>query len=339
MKYRSTALFAICFLAVIPKIASSQSSTIIHDSNVAKGESTIRGRAIYDDTDKPARRAPVILLSATMKIHRMTVTDSNGDFIFKNVPGGIYRLAVDFSGRTNGFPAGDLDRNAGVEITVDGTSPAEVKLRAIRGASITGRVTYPDGEPVVGAQINVFRRMNNRWSHVAIVAAGAETDDRGVFRIYPLRAGEYAISAIEQSLAVEERDEGTVHTVENKSLNPYFYQDAVNLKNATIIQVEQGREISSINITLTERATYELSGNVMVNEKPLPEAFLRLSPNDDKLGGPILMRPFGRSTRADKDGNWSFKGIPDGSYIIELDPTWWSSTASGYQKNGGGGWR
>jgi len=84
-----------------------------------------------------------------------------------------------------------------------------------------------------------------RWSHAPLVSSGAQTDDRGIYRIYPLQPGEYVLSVIEQSLVMEEREGGMMQTVGNKSLNPYFYADASNLKNARIIPVEAGREVNS----------------------------------------------------------------------------------------------
>ena len=85
-----------------------------------------------------------------------------------------------------------------------------------------------------------------------------------------MRAGEYAVSVTEQSMSIQERDGVTTQTVESNSLNPYFYQDAIDLKNATIIQVDVGRETSNINLTLTERPTYQVSATLTGNDKPLP---------------------------------------------------------------------
>jgi hypothetical protein len=322
MKF-SVALIA-CLVALSNGLTNAQTSRVSITGDRPAGEATIRGHAIYDDTEKPARHVGVALINTThvSESQRIAVTDNKGDFIFKNVATGSYRVAADFGGRTNGFPAGEIDRSEGFEVSVDGSSSIDVKIRAIRGASITGRVTYPDGEPVMGAQVNVYRKLRNQWTHAAVVAAGTETDDRGIFRIYPLHAGEYAISVTEQSMVIQEREGTTIQTVESNSINPYFYQDSADLKDATIIQVDGGRETNNINFTLIERATYEIAGSIMTNEKPLPGIYLRLNAHDDGLGGPTLMRPWGLATQSDKDGHWFFKGVPDGTYDIDLDPMW-----------------
>jgi len=306
------------FLVMITWTASSA----LAQTAAPQGHSTIHGRAIYQDTERPVRRAPVVLISdEDSSQSRTTVTDGRGEFSFKNLPAGRYHVIVNSTGYLNGFPQIDSNKRKATDVTVDGTSSAETVVSAERGGVITGKITYPDGEPAVGAQVNVFMKEGKRWSHATFVSSCAQTDDRGIYRIYPLQPGEYVLSVIEQSLVIEDREGGTMQTVGNKSLNPYFYLDASTLKSARVIQVELGREMNNINITLAERASYKVGGTVVAGGKPLSGAYLRLSPRDEGLGGPTLDRPYGIPARADKDGQWVFSEVPDGTYEIELDST------------------
>jgi len=73
-------------------------------------QSTIHGRAIYQDTERPIRRASVVLISdAGSSESRSTVTDSRGEFTYKNVPAGRYYVVVNSPGYLNGFPQIDLN--------------------------------------------------------------------------------------------------------------------------------------------------------------------------------------------------------------------------------------
>lgn len=280
--------------------------------------STVSVRAIYQDTERPVRRAAVQIVSEDLpRVLRQGVTDARGELRFKNVTAGQYRFYVGFPGFTNGGAA--YDPGKAVIVDVDGTSSVEVKIRAERAAAITGKVTYPDGEPAIGAQINVFRKSGKQWEHVAIISAGAQTDDRGIYRIYPLPSGEYVIGVIEQSLVIEEREGGATQTTGNKSLNPYYYGGASHYSTAALIPVDAGREINNINVTLAERATYKVTGTIAARGMPMADAHLRLQPHDDKLSGPTLMIPYGLSAQANKDGQWSFTDVPDGIYSVELD--------------------
>ena len=128
------------------------------------------------------------------------------------------------------------------------------------------------------------------------------------------------MGVIEQSLIIEERNGGTTQTTGNKSLNPYYYGGASHYTGATPIQVDAGREVNNINITLVERATYKIAGSIVAAGGPLAGAYLNLLLHDEGLGGPRSMTSWELSSQADKDGQWSFKDVPDGSYDIEVDP-------------------
>jgi hypothetical protein len=126
-------------------------SSVKAQTTAPASQSTIHGRAIYQDTERPIRRASVVLISdAGSSESRSTVTDSRGEFTYKNVPAGRYYVIVNSPGYLNGFPQIDLNKRKATEVTVDGTSSAEMVVHAERGGVITGKITYPDGEPAIG---------------------------------------------------------------------------------------------------------------------------------------------------------------------------------------------
>lgn len=175
-------MFSVSLIAVI----ASLSPAIIAQTGPSAGKSTVHVRAIYQDTERPVRRAEVHLFSEEVpRLSRRGVTDARGEFSFKNVPAGRYQLSVGFPG-TNGSSG----FNDSVVADVDGTSTVELRVRTSRGGAITGRITYPDGEPAIGAQINVLTKRGKHWYNPTFVSAGAQTDDRGIYRIYPLAPGE-----------------------------------------------------------------------------------------------------------------------------------------------------
>jgi hypothetical protein len=143
------------FLVMITWTASSTPAQTV----APQGHSTIHGRAIYQDTERLVRRAPVVLISdeESSQSHT-TVTDGRGEFSFKNLPAGRYHVIVNSPGYLNGLPQIDSNKRKATDVTVDGTSSAETVVSAERGGVITGKITYPDGEPAVGAQVNVFMK-------------------------------------------------------------------------------------------------------------------------------------------------------------------------------------
>jgi len=119
-----------------------------------------------------------------------TLTDDQGRFRFAELPVGRYRVsAAKPAFLTTEF--GALRPNEpGTAVAVgDGAPISDIAIRLARGAVISGVLRAPDGMPAVNASV------------LATVAGargsltGATTDDRGVYRIFGLAAGEYLVSS------------------------------------------------------------------------------------------------------------------------------------------------
>src|SRR4030081_3171025 len=61
-------------------------------------KSTVKGRVVYEDSEKPVRRAPINLIQLSSKGNIETATDRAGKFVIKNVPAGRYYVFVDSPG-------------------------------------------------------------------------------------------------------------------------------------------------------------------------------------------------------------------------------------------------
>lgn len=300
-------LFLIGLLILVPTEAFAQSSD-------RQGTAVIKVRAIYDDNDRPVRRADVTMQSDSMPpIWRRGVTDANGGITFNKVVAGSYTIVVGFAGGTNG--SGGVAGKSSA--TVAESSKSEITIRAKRGGAITGKISYPDGDPVIGAKVTALMRRGKRWT--GFIQA-VTTDDRGIFRIYPLDTGEYIVGAVEEGVVVTELPEGGYsQTTTNMSVAAYYYGGGNGFKSAQVIQLEAGRELSNINITLTERAVFKISGTVVGAGVPLVGAHLSLRVREESDGeNPGMMQFMGTHTESDKQGAWSFSNVPEGSYYIEL---------------------
>src|SRR5881392_795085 len=55
---------------------------------------TVKGRVVYDDTDRPVRRSPVSLLQLADGPTPSSATDRDGKFAIKNVSPGAYFVLV-----------------------------------------------------------------------------------------------------------------------------------------------------------------------------------------------------------------------------------------------------
>jgi hypothetical protein len=289
-------------------------SNLWAQANNRSGKSVIKVRAIYDDNERPVRRAEVTMQSEDLPPNnRRGVTDAKGEVIFNNVAPGSYTIIIGFAGVTNGSPGLSGKSSA----TVDETSRSEVTIRAKRGGALTGKITYPDGEPVIGAKVTALvKRRESGSSFLQPVT----TDDRGIYRIYPLSAGEYIVSAVEEGITITELpDGGTSQSTTNMSVAAYYYGGGNGIKSAQVIQLEAGRELGDINITLTDRALFKVSGTVVGAGEPLAGASLSLSVrNDGDAENTVAVPYMGTNTQSDNKGAWSFNNVPEGNYYIEV---------------------
>ena len=73
---------------------------------------------------------------------------------------------------------------------------AQLKIKMIKGGVITGKVTNSKGDPIVGVPVHAVNLNNPSFSPTDFLgAAGGESDDRGIYRIYGLRPGQYVVNA------------------------------------------------------------------------------------------------------------------------------------------------
>lgn len=303
-------------------------------------KSIIRGRVIYDDTNRPVRRARITLLKTDTSgggMEKGGATDERGEFSIKDVAAGSYFVMVDLPGIITPFSSVDFDEEMSEqsaviaikkdfdEVSVNGTNTVNVQIRARRGGVITGRVNYQDGDPVINAQVIIMRKKNNRLTRFLtgvspISMLGFRTDDRGVYRIAGLPPGEYVVGASEINTREDARDEyAGMGMFGNSNLNVSYYQNETSLRQAKTIKVEAGQEAGDIDITLIDRASYTISGTVVARtgRKPV-RARLVLQTKTDESALPFF--DSGPTAESDEQGRFSFTGIPDGTYVIKVDP-------------------
>ncbi|MGB9181942.1 MAG: carboxypeptidase regulatory-like domain-containing protein [Pyrinomonadaceae bacterium] len=295
-------------------------TTELAPSNSAPGKSTVSGRVVYDDTGKPVRRAHVSLIGKDAPAgQRMTNADARGVFRLKNVPAGRYTFYVDAVGVYSPNPYGPEEgKQNAIEVSVDGTSNVEVEVRARRGGSINGKITYTDGEPAVGLPVSLMRREEGRILPFRNGRYGdVRTDDRGVYRVSGLPPGEYIVSASEEVERVMQRGD-SVYSYGGGSLSATYYPAATSARSASGLRVEAGREVSDINITLIERSTHKVSGTVTVKRDGTPlvraQVMVQLKTEPGDFADSHMY------SQTDERGYWTLEEVPDGTYIINVTP-------------------
>lgn len=125
------------------------------------------------------------------------MTDQDGRFAFRNLPGGQFNLTAQKAGYLDGAYGRLRPDGPPQQVQLgDGERRDDVVIPMFLPAAITGRLVDDRGEPVVGAEIRAYRRTLVSGRRVLnLEGRPATTDDRGIYRIANLTPGEYVVSA------------------------------------------------------------------------------------------------------------------------------------------------
>lgn len=247
-------------------------------------------------------------------------TDGEGRYQINNLPPG--RFGVTAGSRVFVAAATSPQRNEPKLISLDaGESRDNVDFALVRGGVITGQITDAEGRPVIAQNIQVrsvitlpngqteFREALGEW-------VGRMTDDRGIYRVFGLPAGNYVVGA------------GGEGGFFSRSKYPAtYYPDATDQKQAKPIPVKAGEEVTGINLRLgVTRKTYEALGRVIEADTGKPVPNIRIScaqaPNEsetDSEGGYS-------DGKTDRQGNFRLTDLKRGKYFCNLHGGWMETT-------------
>lgn len=340
-------------------------------------KSTVRGRVIYSDTGRAVRRAGLMLFSTKGAGGRETggVTDERGEFEIKDVVEGSYFVSVSMPGvltplssltgvdqmqGNNAAAMAEIAKDFQAIVVVGGTdTDATVVVR--RGAAITGRIMYADGDAAIGVRVEVLRKKDGQYGGVmpglseifgtmfggAGAAGGMKTDDRGVFRIAGLPAGEYVVRAVENVRHTEKSSgRGEDEFMAMLGFNPSsmvstYYPNTTDLTKAESIKLELGQEQAEVNITISDRPLRDLGGVVVdkATRKPLRGARISVKNDDDVAPMFVAFGEAGARSESNEQGRWSYRQLPAGKYTLTVEPPYetdyyGSSMSGGSMSNG-----
>jgi hypothetical protein len=322
-------------------------------------KSAIRGRVIYADTGRPVRRAGLMLMSAKGTSggrENAGLTNEHGEFEIKNVTEGRYFVSVStpgvvtpFSSLSNFERVKTTQNNSDIadvakdfqEVVVNGITDIDITVVVKRGAVITGRIMYADGEAAIGVRVEILRKKDGEYTAVVSniseifgaifgnAAGGLKTDDRGVFRIAGLPAGEYIARVVENVSHSEKANNRDDEFMAMTGFNPTsmvatYYPNTSDVKKAEVLKIEIGQEQSEVNITIPERSLRNLSGVVTnkATREPLKNARISIKNENDVNSLFSSMSEFGSKNEADEQGRWSFKELPAGKYTLIVQPSY-----------------
>ncbi len=289
-------------LAVVLAVASiatpAQEPVSTGDASGSSQSHSITGRVLASD-GQPLSNVQVYVREAGRSngMPRTAQTDTEGRFSVDELPPHAYRVWA----------------RAPAYVTPESPDPSResyywpgsaVTITLVKGGVITGTVTSASGEPVVAMAVSALP-VRQKGKPPSGWRQQAATDDRGVYRIYGVQAGEYRVLAGAGAGGFNVTPQGIPEDEQAPTYYPSATYDA-----ATIVRVGLGEEITGIDIQYRGLKGHAVSGSFV---GAVPEtgagAFIQLNRLDGGSEASTYAN-FGSSPR------FSMNGIPDGQYEL-----------------------
>jgi hypothetical protein len=244
------------------------------------------------------------------------ITDEAGHYTFPNLALGRYLIRAQregyFAAALPGSAVPTLPTVANSTITIDAAQPAtRVDFTMVRGATVSGRVRDPKGQPLSGVQVVAYAigYQNNR--EVLSQVNSKAADDRGEYRLFWLPPGAFILGvAPRRASAVPNAQDSYART---------FFPGTSDVRAATRVKVSEGSEVNGIDIGVRGDATGSISGRIVTsiagpNGQPAQAPNFFLMPRDPNAFADVSGMSFPNVSPNRTNGQFEIRGVLPGSY-------------------------
>lgn len=301
------------------------------------GTAVIVGQTIDASSQKAVGGVIVTLTGGPGVPPQRVMTDAQGRFVLGSLAAGPYGLTATKPGWADGA-YGRMRPNGGTQPLDlrEGERIRDIKIGLWKLGSISGTVVDDAGEPVVAIEVRALRRTSVSGHPRLSSSSAGRTDDRGIFRIGSLMAGEYVVFVPStQAVLIMNVMDGAGRAqsaiigpaniasgplsafqalpAERRAFPATFHPSAPSSADATVIRLAAGEERSGADIRLQATTAASVSGTVLGPEGPAPSLPLRLTP---AIEDGLLPSFEVGATGTDANGRFTFSGVAPGQYSL-----------------------
>ena len=240
------------------------------------------------------------------------VTDQMGVYRITNLGPGSYSVAPS----NPAYIAADSAGRKSVVITEDDNVEG-IDFSLVRGGVITGKVTDAEGRPVIQQQVEIYRAetldqpsQSQQKGPPRYPARTAQTDDRGVYRVFGLMPGRYKVSA------GRSEDGRSAFSLSPIIYTQVFHPAATDSAKATVIEVSEGSESTNVDIALGGTLQmFSVSGRIINAETGAPAPQVRFGLHRLQPDRPDYVNHHAVSNAR---GEFTMEGLTPGKYGVFL---------------------
>ena len=274
----------------------------------AAGTATIRGHVVAADTGQPLRKAQVRITSGELRENRLTSTDADGTYEFKEVIAGRYNVSAS-KGSYVALQYGQLrpfEPGKPFEILAAQTLE-KVDFALPKGAILTGRLLDEFGEPLPDAMVSV-QRYQNMGGQRRLIPAGrtSMTNDIGEFRLFAVPPGQYYLSATLRPMGMGDTDDRSGYA-------PTYFPGTTSIAEAQKVAVGLGQIVNDINMTLMPTRVSRVTGTAVDSQGRPMSGMVMATPRTDSM-----MMMFGPPAQIKADGSFVVSSLAPGRYMLQV---------------------
>jgi len=286
----------------------------------------VSGRVVTASDGTPLNSSRVVLTVEHQRAESQVyaaVSGSDGRFTIKDVPAGRYRFAASHTG----YVEQEYQSSGGDTGAILALQPAQevsdIVFRLTLASVIRGRVKDEGGEPMSYIQVVALRKPRTEeledegefpsQSRELVPAGMAQTDDRGEYRVFGLKPGEYYIKAVDEFEPMGNPiigNEWALRQAIGSQYAPVYYPGVMQVGQAEVVAVSPGEE-EQVDFVMRHITTVQISGHVIgADGKPATDTYIYLEEASGEDFGVLS------GIAADAKGEFRLKGVTPGSYVL-----------------------
>lgn len=238
--------------------------------------------------------------------YNKTTTDAEGNYRLKDISPGNYDVTV--------FAPVFVTKESSIRssrtiLVAEGEVIENIDFELIRGAVVTGKVTNAEGKPIIEERVSLFAVTPGTEARSA--AKVGMTDDRGIYRIFGVRPGQYRVAAGQNDLSRLEASRA--RSIYQRTFHP----DVTEAEKAKIIELSEGGEATGVDITLGSTVqTFAAAGRVVDEAgQPVTNIAVAVRHADPRLPGFS-----GQAVVSNTNGEFRITSLPPGQYTTIMMP-------------------
>jgi hypothetical protein len=246
----------------------------------------------------------------TFEVLPRATTDQDGNYRITNVSPGSYVIQPGSPAYVVTSPPDE----AGKPVVVgEGETIENINFALLRGGVITGKVSDPEGRPMIEIPVsiftaNTFDKSSQPRPSRSRATYSAQTDDRGIYRSFGLLPGRYIVA-----IGRGQGSMGFIGFGNRLSFKQVFYPEGDDPAKAEVIELTEGGDVKNINLVAgPEIKTFSARGRVVDADSGTPLPNIRFMLQRFRESTPEIMS--GVPTTSNNSGDFLIEGLEPGRY-------------------------